>query len=208
TYTVLIIPSGGDFRSTIDSATVDKLRRWVQQGGTLIGIEEGSRFLTKNRSGLTAAVLQSDRKEDEKTKDEQEREKAKKELAKRQTMFEKQESQRLAEIPGTIFRALIDTTHPIGFGLPPQIYVFKGDGVPVELSETGHTVARFSKDTTEVSGYAFPEKARKTSETAYIQDFRIGQGHIVLFTEDISFRMFWVGLNKLLLNTVLFVPEP
>ncbi|MBI4429605.1 MAG: hypothetical protein HY562_10850 [Ignavibacteriales bacterium] len=207
-YRVLIIPSGGDFRPVIDSATVDKLRRWVLQGGVVIGIEEGARFLTKNRSGLTAALLQTDKKEDEKSKDEKEREKTNKELTKRQTLFEKQESQRLDQIPGTIFRALVDTTHPIGFGMPHQLYVFKGNGTPVELSETGHNVARFSPDTTEVSGYAFPERARKTAETAYIQNFRLGRGHVVLFTEDVAFRMFWLGLNKLLMNTILFVPEP
>ncbi|MBI3004964.1 MAG: hypothetical protein HYY49_06060 [Ignavibacteriales bacterium] len=208
TYGIIIIPSGGDYGSAIDSAAVDKLRRWVQQGGTLIGIDEGARFLAKSRPGLTAAVLQTDKKEDDKSKEEKDREKAKKELTKRQTLFEKQETQRLDNIPGTIFRALIDTTHPIGFGMPHEMFVFKGNGTPVELSENGHTVARFSKDTTEVSGYAFPEKARKTAETTYIQDFRIGRGHAILFTEDVAFRMFWIGLNKLLMNAMLFVPEP
>ena len=207
-YGVLIIPSGGDFRSVIDSATVDKLRRWVQQGGTVVGIEEGARFLAKSKSGLTTAMLQTDKKEDEKSKEEKEREKARKELVKRQTLFEKQETQRLDDIPGTIFRAIVDTTHPIGFGVPNEIFVFKGNGTPLELSETGHTVARFSRDTTEVSGYAFPERARRTAETAYAQDFRIGRGHVVLFAEDVAFRMFWKGLNKLLMNAVLLVPEP
>lgn len=207
-YTVIILPNAGDLRQAIDSTAVDLLKRWSQQGGILIGIDEGARFLTKNRSGLTAALLQSDKKEEDKSKEEKEAEKAKKELAKRQTLFEKEESERLSSIPGSIFLALIDTTHPIGFGMPPQMYVFKRNGTPIELSETGHTVARFSKDTVEVSGYASPEKARKTSETAYIQDFRTGRGRVVLFAENVNFRMFWLATNKLLMNAVLFLPEP
>jgi hypothetical protein len=92
--------------------------------------------------------------------------------------------------------------------MPHQVYVFKRNSIPIELSDAGHTVARFSRDTTEVSGYAFPERAKRTAETSYIQDFRSGRGHIVLFAEDVSFRMFWLGLNRMLMNAVMYLPEP
>ena len=207
-YDVIIIPNSGDLRSTIDSTSIDQLKRWVQQGGSLIGIEEGARFLTKNRSGLTSAILQTEKRDDDKTKEEKDQEKAKRELSKKQTLFEKEESSRLSTIAGAIFRAVIDTTHPIGFSMPPQVYVFKRNGIPIELTDAGHTVASFSKDTTEVSGYAFPERAKRTAETSYIQDFRSGKGHIVLFAEDVSFRMFWLGLNRMLMNAVMYLPEP
>lgn len=207
-YDVLILPDAGDYRSILDSARVGKLRQWIEEGGVLIGMEGGARFMTRNRSGLTPAFMENEKKEEEKTKEEKDREKARKEEAKLQSLFEKEESERLQRIPGTIFRALIDTTHPIGFGYGRETYVFKSDSPPLQLSESGHTVVRFSSDTMSISGYATPERARKVANSAFLLDFRSGRGRAVLFAENVTFRMFWIGHQKLLLNAMLFLPPP
>ncbi|MEK6754744.1 MAG: M14 family zinc carboxypeptidase [Bacteroidota bacterium] len=207
-FDVLIIPDGFNYQSVFDSAKVDKMKRWVQSGGVLIGLEGGAQFLTKSKSGITTAVLRSEKKEDEKTKEEKEQEKAKKEITKRQSFFEKEERDRLERIPGTVFKVLVDTTHPIGYGYPSEIHVFKSDAGPYELAESGHNVARFSKDSVQTSGYASREKAQKVADAAYIADFRIGRGRAVLFSENVTFRRFWTGLQKLLLNSILFLPQP
>lgn len=205
---VLILPDAGSYQSVFDSAKVDRLRRWMQSGGVLIGIEGGAQFMARSRSGLTAAVFKSEKKDDEKTKEEKDQEKAKKEQAKRMTLFEKEERSRVERIPGTIFTVLVDTTHPVGFGMPREIYVLKGDATPIELSDAGHTVARFSKDSVQTSGYALRERAQKIAEAAYIQEFRVGRGRALLFAESVTFRRFWSGLDKLLLNAILFLPQP
>jgi hypothetical protein len=205
---VLILPDAGNYQSVFDSSRVDRLRRWMQNGGVLIGVEGGAQFLAKSRSGLTSAVFKTEKKEEEKTKEEKDQEKAKKEKAKRSTLFEKEELARMERIPGTIFSVLVDTTHPIGFGVPREIYVLKGDAPPIDLSDAGHTVARFSKDSVQTSGYASRERAQKIAEAAYIQDFRVGRGRAVLFAESVTFRRFWSGLDKLLLNSILFLPQP
>jgi len=124
------------------------------------------------------------------------------------TLFEKEERSRNERIPGTIFAVLVDTTHPVGFGMPREIYVLKGDAAPIELSEVGHTVARFSKDSVQTSGYASRDRVQKIAEAAYIQDFRVGRGRALLFAESVTFRRFWSGLDKLLLNAILFLPQP
>ena len=207
-FDVVILPDAGNYQSVFDSTKVDRLRRWMQSGGVLIGIEGGAQFMAKSRSGLTSAVFKSEKKEDEKTKEEKEQEKAKKEQTKRMTLFEKEERSRNERIPGTIFAVLVDTTHPVGFGMPREIYVLKGDAAPIELSEVGHTVARFSKDSVQASGYASRDRVQKIAEAAYIQDFRVGRGRALLFAESVTFRRFWSGLDKLLLNAILFLPQP
>lgn len=207
-YDVIILPDASNYQSVFDSARTDKLKRWIQSGGVLIGIEGGAQFLTKTRSGITQATGKTEKKEEDKTKEEKEQDRAKKETSKRLTMFEKEEKDRLSHIPGTIFKVLVDTTHPIGFGVPREIYVFKSDAPPLDLSETGHNVARFAKDSIQSSGYVPKDKAQKISEAAYIQDFRLGRGHAVLFAENVTFRRFWSGLEKLLLNSILFLPQP
>lgn len=207
-FDVIILPDANNYQSVFDSTKIEVLKRWIQNGGVLIGIEGGAQFLTKGKSGITQAAIKTDKKEEDKTEGEKEQDKAKKEISKRQTLFEKEEKDRLGRIPGTIFKVIIDTTHPIGFGVPREIFAFKSDASPIELSDVGHNVVRFAKDSTQVSGYVIKEKAQKISEAAYIQDFRIGRGRAVLFAENVTFRRFWSGLEKLLMNTILFLPQP
>ena len=205
---VLILPDASNYQPVLDSTKVDQLKRWVQSGGVLVGIEGGALFLTKSKSGITSARLKSEKKEDEKTKEEKEQEKAKKDATKVQTLFEKEEHDRLERIPGTIFRVVVDTTHPIGYGHSSEIFVFKSNGAPFELSESGHNVARFPRDTVQISGYVSREKAQKLAEAGYVSEYRMGRGKVVLFTENVTFRRFWTGLEKLLLNSILFLPQP
>ena len=207
-YDVLIIPDGGDYRPVLDSAKVARMKQWVQNGGVLIGIEGGALFLTKSRSGITSALLASEKKDDEKTKEEKDEEKKQKEAAKRETLFEREERTRLETIPGAIFKAYIDTTHPIGYGYDREIQVMKRNAVPFQLAEGALNVGRFTPDSTEVSGYAAKTKASKVAEAAFIIEFRSGRGRTVLLSESVTFRMFWTGLHKLLFNSILFLPQP
>jgi len=207
-FDVILLPDGNNYQSVLDSSRVDKLKRWVQAGGVLIGIEGGAQFLTKNKSGITPELLKTEKKEADKSKEEKEAEKAKKDSTMRQSLLEREENDRLERIPGTIFRVIVDTTDPTGYGYSKEIYVFKSNGPPYELSDAAHNVARYAKANPLVSGYARKEKAEKIADAAYILDFRIGRGHAVLFTENVAFRRFWTGLQRLLLNSVLFLPQP
>ncbi len=206
-YDVLLMPDGR-YPGVIDSGLVAEVKRWVSRGGVLIGIENGARFLTKNQSGLTSILLETDRKESEKSKEETEEEKKKQEIVKRQTVHEKEKSDRLARIPGTVFRALVDTTHVIGFGYDREVHVFKGDGPSLLLSEKAHSVVRFAPGAGSISGYSPKERTQKIADSGFILDFPIGRGHIILAAENLTFRMFWTGHQKMLLNAVFFLPEP
>ncbi|MEX2117251.1 MAG: M14 metallopeptidase family protein [Bacteroidota bacterium] len=205
-YDVLLMPDGR-YRGVIDSGLVAEMKHWVSRGGILIGIENGARFLTKNQSGLTSILLETDRKEGDKSKEETEEEKKKQEIVKRQTVYEKEESDRLARIPGTVFKAVVDTTHVIGFGYDRDVFVFKGDGPSLLLSEKAHSVVRFAPGTGSVSGYAPKERTQKVADSGYLMDFPLGRGHIVLAAENMTFRMFWTGHQKMLLNAIFFLPE-
>jgi hypothetical protein len=207
-YDVLILPDGGDYRSVLDSSKVTKLKQWVQNGGVLIGIEGGALFLSKSRSGITGAMLTSEKKEDEKSKEEKETDKKRKEALKRETQFEREERSRLETIPGSFFKAYVDTTHPIGYGYDRTILVLKRNATPFQLADGALNVGRFTPDSTEVSGYAAKLKAQQVADAAFIIEFRSGRGRTVLFSESVTFRMFWTGLHKLLFNTVLFLPQP
>lgn len=205
-YDVIILPDSRNYQTVFDSSSIAKTKQWIDNGGILIGIEGGAAFLTKKQSGITAAQLDSDRKEEEKTSEEKEAEKTQKEFLKRAAAFEKEENDRLYRIPGTIFKVTLDTTHPIGYGYSSDIHVLRKNSPSFLLTETGHNVARYSKDSVSVSGYVRKDRLKKVFDSAYLQDYKIGKGRVVLFSENFTFRRFWTGLEKLLMNSILFLP--
>jgi hypothetical protein len=206
-YDVLVFPDGYEWKRLLDSSVVSSMKQWLAKGGILIALEEAARALA---SGFTPAVLAGQEKKDEKEKEKEQDDqtKARKELFKTLTSFEKDEYNRLNRIPGSIFRAMVDTTHPVGFGTDGELFVLKGNGIPFALSSEGHTIARFTPDTVQVSGYLPPGRGKQIANSAYIQEHRVGRGRVVLFSESMTFRMFWRGPAKLLVNSLLFLHEP
>ncbi|MEK6649925.1 MAG: hypothetical protein AABY75_03045, partial [Bacteroidota bacterium] len=65
-----------------------------------------------------------------------------------------------------------------------------------------------SSDSTEVSGYCSPTRAREVAGTPYIQEFAVGRGKVFLFAESPTFRLLWLGPSRFLLNALLFGPPP
>ena len=205
-YDVIILPDGWNWRGALDSSATSALREWVKSGGVVIGIDDAARALAKSAAGLTPALLLKNGKEDEKSKEEKEEEKGQKEMRRSMTRFQKEELDRRERIPGTIFRIVVDTTHPIGFGIPGQLYAFKGNGDPFKSVDQGHVAVRFSPDTTQVSGYSSIARSKDVAGTPYIQEFPIGRGKVYLFAESPTFRLLWRGPSRFLINALLFGP--
>lgn len=201
-YDVILMPDG-QWAGFLDSAKTASLRSWVSAGGVLVAMEEAARALTRKASGLTSAELLRDMKEDEKSAEAKEREKRLKEDRRTMTRFEKEEVDRLERIPGAIYRVRVDTTHHLGFGFPGEAYVLKGNGAPFRTVDAGHVVARFAPETTAVSGYSSPNRARDVASSPYLQEFAIGRGKVYLFAESPTFRLFWLGTTKFVVNSML-----
>ncbi len=53
-YNTLILPSGGDFDGVIGKPTVQHIRSWVENGGTLIAMENAAAFCADSTVNLTA----------------------------------------------------------------------------------------------------------------------------------------------------------
>lgn len=201
-YDVILMPDG-QWAGFLDSSKTAALRAWVSAGGVLVAMEEAARALTRKGSGLTTAEMLRDMKEEEKSAEAKEREKRLKEERRAMTRFEKEEADRLERIPGAIYRVRVDTTHHLGFGLPGEAFVLKGNGAPFRAVDAGHVVARFTPETTAVSGYSSPTRARDVAMSPYLQEFQIGRGKVYLFAESPTFRMFWIGTTKFVVNAML-----
>ena len=58
-----------------------------------------------------------------------------------------------------------------------------------------------------LSGYIWPENEKYLAEKGYLFVEPYGEGKLILFTEDPTFRAAYVGLYKLLINAILLGPS-
>jgi Zinc carboxypeptidase len=118
------------------------------------------------------------------------------------------------KLPGSIFRALADSRSPLVYGYEAR----EGEKIPIavpvygnqffEARKAGGSVITFSdeeKGNRLLTGWEWPDETEKIlRNTVFLQDSRVGQGHVVLFSQDPTERAMWPGLYKLLLNGILF----
>jgi hypothetical protein len=214
-YTAIIFPDdnadGNGYRSALDSGAVQRIKTWIAAGGTFIGIEGGAVFATADRGKISGVKIKQKKDDDKKKEDKDDKDKKEKklsdeELEKRMTVEEKEHKHRLEEIPGTMLRVKLDASHPLGFGYDGSIAVFKTSSTVFELSDRGYNVGIYAKSP-RLSGYLSAENEKQIEDTPYLVHEQLGSGNIVLFADDPNFRLFWDGLNKVFLNSVLLMPS-
>lgn len=107
-------------------------------------------------------------------------------------------------IPGTIFRARLDTSHPIGFGYGEWVDLLRTRSDFYRPSgQPGNDVAVYDADPL-VSGYVSQQRLKQAPGSAAIVARSHGAGSVILFMDNPNFRAFWYGTNGLFLNTVFF----
>jgi hypothetical protein len=205
-YSVLVFPDDGrqgyDYGASADSATVEAIRSWVEDGGVFVGLGGGAFFAASGGVHLSSVRKAVPEDEDASLSD---AEKAAKDAErKRETRAEREHRERLDSLPGTIFRVEVDPQHPVGYGYTGEARVLKISDDALELGPPGTNPAWFASSP-KVSGYATPEAIKNLAGSPFVVDEPVGRGHVVLYVEDPNFRLFWYGLTKLFLNSIYFL---
>jgi len=214
-YGVLVFPDGfySEIRPETEKSIARKLRAWVSEGGSLIGIKGASSWIAKEDLGLTIirtegpyvgksiymtdgghpplpVVSSGDRERG-----------GQPEAASREQL----DVQQVPMIPGAILRAKVYPYHYLTYGytkdLPVLVWsnlVFSAD------ASVGAPVVFDSADRIHVSGFAFRDSLEKLAGTPYLMDEKRGLGHVILYADDPNFRLYWDGLTRLFFNSVLF----
>jgi len=184
-YNTLVLTSGN--YSRLDKAFVARLKIWVAEGGTLI--------LFKN------AVEWAIRQEliHEKTKPEPDAPTT----TERIDYARQSDTESARRINGGIFTADIDITHPLGFGLSRRQIVFTKNSQTILLPSQNKyaTVAKYA-DNPYISGYVSEANKKKIAGTAAILVTQEGDGKIVSFADDPTYRSYWKGTDRLFLNAL------
>lgn len=110
-------------------------------------------------------------------------------------------------IGGAIFSADVDYTHPLGFGYGPDpLPVLRRGGLFFRPADNPYaTPVRYSADAL-LSGYISPANAELLAGSAGVVVVAVGKGRVVLIADELAFRAFWFGTNKLIANAVFFAP--
>jgi hypothetical protein len=188
-YNTLIMVSGN--YALIDKPATDKIKAWVQGGGTLITIKSGTEWAI--RQGMTKEKILPIT------------DTAKPAVTRRLNYDMAVNDEGSKSLGGSIFSVDLDTTHPIGFGFTNrQISVYRNAQTYLAPSSNPYsTVAQYT-DEPLIGGYLHPLSAKKIKNSAAIIVAQEGEGRIIMFTDNPNFRGTWYGTNKLFLNALFF----
>ena len=179
-----IVLAGGSF----DDLPADKMTAWVEEGGTLIGIEDAVEWPIEQ--GLVEL---------------QERELDVDSLVQDQPYGNLPDAYGAQGIGGSIFEAELDTTHPVAFGYEESVPVFRvGTGFYDPSDEPGASVGTYDASSARLSGYLSDDQAEQARGAASIEAHEVGGGQVILFMDNPNFRAFWYGTNGLFLNALHF----
>lgn len=186
-YNVLVMVSG---TYTLDKPTVEKIKAWIQSGGTLITFKTATEWAIKQ--GLTKEKLVA--VDTSKT-------------TKRVDYIDAQSTEGARSIGGSIFQVDLDITNPIGFGFSDRnISIYRNGTTFLQPSKNPYTTVAKYKANPLIGGYLHKTSTPKIANSAAVLMSGEGQGKVIMFSDNPNFRGIWYGTNKLFLNALFFGP--
>jgi hypothetical protein len=188
-YNVLILPSAGAeaLAKRLGEDGVERIVRWVKDGGTLVAIGGAVDFA---REKLELIGLRSWYDTDE-----------------------GKDAQKLS-VPGAILRVELDPQHWLTAGyagaeLPVLVYsnriYLMPEGPP---SARKRLVGRYAdRGSLKIAGHAWDESLDRLAGAVFAYEERVGRGRVIAFAEDVNFRGYWRGADRLFLNAVVLGPS-
>ena len=195
---VLILPDG-NYKFFNDKDATAEIKQWVQQGGKIIAIENAAAQIAKADWGIKLKKSDDDDKKDDKKDD--------KNLYNDLKRFENRERESIADfIPGSIYKLLLDDSHPLAFGYTANYFTLKQNGDLYEFMKDGWNVGVIKKDN-QVAGFVGNRLKEKIKDGTVIGVQDLGRGSIVYFADDPIFRSFWENGKLMFANAVFLVGQ-
>ena len=185
-YTTIVL-SGGTYRG-VDAAAVAALKRWINAGGSLVTYGTAAKWAIEQK--LADEALGAEEKEPDRA---------------RRAFGDQRDIAAIERVSGNILSADVDTSHPLGFGLPrTQLSINKENGISFKPSRNAFSTVVRIDETPRVNGYLSESNRSRVAGAAWLLVSPQGQGNVVLFADDPAHRKYWHGTERLLLNAVFF----
>lgn len=186
-YNIIILPEGT--YQTMDKQAQEKLRNWISNGGTVLAFENAGKFLSN--VGITKTIYRSDEAKYDST------------LMLAYNM--RSDETRAKEMPGSIFEARIDNSHPLCYGYRGKsVSIFKANTLFMDQNNNPYDSPVLLTENPLLSGYLHKSYTEKLKGSAVINMETIGRGKVITYSDNMNFRAFWFGTSKLFLNSLFF----
>ena len=184
-YNTLIMVGG----TAYNELNRDKLKSWIQSGGTLILTEEAVSWAAQN--GISSVTLKKNKSGVDSTK--------------LLSYTDREQLEGAQAMSGAIFRAEVDLSNPLAYGYTqPYISLFKANRVFMERSKNPFATPFFYKDKPLQSGWLSRENYEAMKNSAAVVVNASGNGRIISIADNPNLRAFWLGGTKLMLNAIFF----
>ncbi|HEY6503940.1 MAG TPA: M14 family metallopeptidase [Chitinophagaceae bacterium] len=167
----------------------DKLKAWVQSGGTLILTEEAINWAVQN--GVSEVKFK--------------RAKAPVDSTQKLTYTDREQIDGAQQVNGAIFGADADLTHPLAYGYNQKtISLFKANKVFMEKSKNPYATPFYYGANPLQSGWVSRENKDAIKNSAAVIVNTVGGGRVINIADNPNFRAFWLGGSKLFMNAIFF----
>ncbi len=183
-YNTIIMVGG-----TYPDINKDKLKAWVQAGGTLVLTEEAVSWASQN--GITDVKFK----------------KAKSPVDSLQMLpyTTREQIDGSQQIQGAIFGADVDLAHPLAFGYDQKtISLFKANKVFMEKSKNPYATPYYYGNKPLQSGWVSQQNLDAIKNSAAVVVNTVGTGRVINIADNPNFRAFWLGGSKLFMNAIFF----
>ena len=184
-YNTLVMVDGN--YGNVSESAVEKLKQWIQQGNTLVAAQGAGKWLADQGIGGFQYVSVSE------------------DSVGARPYASRNEYRGAQVIGGAIFETRLDRTHPIGYGFHQDtIPVFRNSDQMIQRSKNPYAYPLMYTENPLLAGYISEEKEALLGNTVAIGVTKVGQGTVIVFTDNPNFRAYWYGTNKLFLNSLFF----
>lgn len=185
-----IIMTQGRF-DALTSQQVDKLKRWVKQGGILWGHKSAAKYLADQGLLRAEYISSSDM--------------AKAFPVAGLSYQDKDKYHGDKRIAGAIFEANLDLSHPLSFSFERQkLPVFKNSTFVLKPSNKPFVnVATYSEQPL-LAGFSHDLNNQQIADNAVLIAHNYGRGKVIAMADNPVFRGYWYGTSRLLSNAIFF----
>ncbi len=180
-----IIMVGGSY----NDLNKEKLKGWVQAGGTLILTEEAVTWAAQ--SGISDVKFK--------------KVKSPVDSLERLTYVDREQIDGAQQIAGAIFVADVDLTNPLAYGYSQKSSsFFKANKVFMEKSKNPYATPFYYGSKPLQSGWVSKQNEDAIKNSAAVIVNTLGTGRVINIDNNPNFRAFWLGSSKLFLNAIFF----
>ncbi len=187
-FDVIVIPAARGLPAALDSTGVDRIRRWVRDGGTLVTIGSGTEFA---RDSTAIGIHLGSWYE-----------------------MDVGKNARTFDVPGAIVRVELDPEYWLAAGYSETTFPALVNGARLYVPPEGppsadrRVVGRYvSRDSLLISGHVWDESLDRLPGKVFLYEERVGAGRVIAFAEEVNWRSYWRGANRLFLNAVVIGPS-